>query len=195
MNSFISRTVWQFWFAIIVCAFPFALRAQDQTPANTQVSLGNVSGAPKAQVMIPVFLTPVPASTQVGDVAATLTFDGKDVTFVKAEKSFLLDGVGATFEVKAVPADDSGKAILNLQVATKGEPRRALREGLILTLVFRINEKANAPETVKVNVENVSANTIDNPAKPIQPLLSKNGTIEVVKPESVPYVGCFFFSH
>ncbi len=82
---------------------------------------------------------------------------------------------------------------MQIEISTAGEPRKPLREGLILTLVFRINEKANAPETVKLDLQKTSVTTIDT--KPVQPILSKNGTIEIVKPESVPYVGCFFFSH
>ena len=43
--------------------------------------------------------------------------------------------------------------------------------------------------------EKVSAADLSNPQKPIEPLTGQPGSIEVLSPEQVPFVACFFFSH
>jgi hypothetical protein len=183
---------------IFVGAFLPAASAQEpekEAPKATLLSLGAVSGAGKAQVMVPLFVTPYPAELPVGSISASLVYQSKGLTFVRAEKSFLLDGVGGVFQVQpAKDPDDPDKSILAIEVSTKGEPRKALREGLILTLVFKIDADAK-PGTVSLDLQKMTASNLDLPPKPIQPLVSKSGTIEIVAPEGVPYVGCFFFSH
>jgi len=163
---------------------------------GTRVSLGTVSGPPKGQVMVPLYLTPDPAGIKVGSISAAIGFKGKVVSFVRAEKGFLLDGVNAGFEVELRKDDkDPDKSILQLEVATEGVERKALREGLILSLIFRI--EADAPESTKVALtfEELSAGNLDSPAGAIEPLSGKEGSIEVISPEQVPYVACFFFTH
>jgi hypothetical protein len=160
----------------------------------TRVALGAVSGAINAQVMVPVFVTPYPSGSSVGSVTATIEYANKGITFVKAEKSFLLDGVNGAFQVQnEKDAKDPAKSVLHLEVATKGEPRKPLREGLLVTLLFRV--EPDAPAGTKVDLTLTSAAATNLASKPIQPLVSKNGSIEILKPENTPYVGCFFFTH
>src|SRR5437867_12023011 len=61
--------------------------------AGTTVSLGTVSGLPTAEVFIPVLLDPSPSEVKIGDITAAIKFENKLVSFVRAEKGFLLDGV------------------------------------------------------------------------------------------------------
>ena len=146
--------------------------------------------------MVPLFLTPVPSETQVGSISAAISFEGKAVSFLRADKGFLLDGVNGGIEAQLQKdSSNPNKSILHLEVSTRGENRKALREGLLLSLVFRVEADA-VPETkVTLNFEKLSAATPDAPPKTIEPLVGQKGTIEVLKPESVPYVGCFFFTH
>ena len=168
--------------------------AQQASEKATRLALGAVSGGAKSQVMVPLFLTPYPPEAQVGDISADVVYPSKGFTFLRAEKSFLLDGVGGSFQAKAEPdAKDPNKSAIHLEVTTKGEPRKGFREGLILTLVFRIEPDAAVGKTVTLDLEKFTATNIEN--KPMQPLVSKKGTIQVVSPEGLPYVGCFFFSH
>ena len=169
--------------------------AQTANDKATRVALGAVSGPAKSQVMIPLFLTPYPSEAPVGSVSATITYKDKGLTFQRAEKSFLLDGVGGAIDVK-VEKDpkDPTKSVIHAQVSTKGDPRKSLREGLLLTLLFKIEPDAS-PSTVNLEIDQASAANLDSPPKPVQPISRKNGTIEIVPPEGVPYVGCFFFSH
>ncbi|MBI4442699.1 MAG: hypothetical protein HY649_04920 [Acidobacteria bacterium] len=162
----------------------------------TEVSLGDVAGPPKGIVMVPVYLSPDPPSREVGKIAATISFKNEGVAFLRAEKGFLLDGVGGKINVETKnDAQDPNKLVLAMEVVTEGEPRKALREGLVLTLVFQIAEGA-APDTkVALAVENVSATDIAAPPKAIEPVAGKNGTIEIISPDAVPYIACFFFTH
>ncbi len=181
---------------LFLMAAPGLLFAQSDSEKATRIALGAVSGSFKSQVMIPLFLTPYPPENPVGSISATIEYPSKGLTFVKAEKSFLLDGVNGGFEVKAEKdPKDPAKSLIHVEVSTKGEPRKPLREGLALTLLFRIEPDAPAGKTVTLALQNAAAQTTDSPPKPIKPLVTKNGTIEIVAPEGVPYVGCFFFSH
>ena len=184
----------------LALAAPLA-SAQDQggeeQVKGTRVALGAVSGGPKSQVMVPVFLTPYPAGTSVGSVTASIEYPNKGITFLKAEKSFLLDGVNGEIQVQndkdTKDTKDPAKSVIQLAVSTKGEPRKPLREGLILTLIFRVEPDAPAGNTVNLSIVKSGAANLES--KPIQPLVSKNGSIEILAPEAVPYVSCFFFTH
>jgi hypothetical protein len=179
---------------------PALVSAQDlpplPTPNATVVALGVVSSAPKGEVLVPLSVMPWPRSIAVGSITATISFAGKDVTFLRAEKGFLLDGVKAEMRVEAQnDARDPNKMALNLEVATKGEPRKALREGLILTLVFKISEQAKPGTSVPLRFETVSATDLSEPPKAVAPLSAQRGVIEIVSPDQIPYVACFFFTH
>ena len=146
--------------------------------------------------MVPLYLTPDPPETKVGSISATISFDSEAVTFLKAEEGFLLDGVNAGFEADLQKdADDPNKSILRLEVATEGDERKALREGLIFSLIFRVNDDAADGTVVPLVLEQIAAKGIDSPPTDIKPLSSQNGAIEVILEDALPYVGCFFFTH
>jgi hypothetical protein len=163
---------------------------------ETTVSLGTVSGLPNSDVLMPVMLTPSPPELRIGEFKATIGFNNKLVSFLRAEKGFLLDGVNATFQtdLKADPKDPN-HSLLILTVSTQGDPRKALRDGLILTLVFHISETAISESKIDIAVENVSATDLSAPPKAVQPVAGNKGIVEVIPPEQVPYVACFFFTH
>ena len=186
-------------FAVLLSALwilPAALLAQAANGQGTRIALGAVSGVAKSQVMVPLYLTPDPSGIKVGSISATIAFETKAVTFLKAEEGFLLDGVNADFEADLQKdADDPNKSILRLEVATEGDERKALREGLILSLIFRVNDDAADGTVVPLVFEQIAAKGIATPPSAIEPLSSQNGTIEVILEDALPYVGCFFFTH
>jgi hypothetical protein len=182
---------------IVLAASAAPLRSsQDNSEKGTFNSLKTVSAAPKNQVMIPLSLTLVPPETQVGRIAATIGFENRGVSFLRVEKAFSLDGVNGSFQAEVQKdANDLNKSILHLEVFTKGEPRKALRDGLVLYLVFQIEADASPGIAVALDFQKIGASNLDDPPKAIEPLVGKNGVIEVLNPENVPYVSCFFFTH
>ena len=178
------------WIGLAAASFATVAAAQ-----VTVVALGTVSGGVKSEVIVPVLLTPANTDTKVGSITADIGFDGNVVTFIRAEKGFLLDGVNGKFQAEVAPnPPDPAKSSVHFEVKTEGEPRKALRDGLVLSLIFKINEKA-APATMPLKFQKLAAATADTPSKPVEPLVPTPGSIEVLAPESVPYVGCFFFTH
>ncbi|HWP83780.1 MAG TPA: hypothetical protein VNN17_01195, partial [Terriglobia bacterium] len=116
--------------------------------------------------------------------------------FLRAEKGFLLDGVNGKIQAEQrESARDPGASAVRFTVATEGEPRKPLREGLVLSLIFRIRPEATANTKVALRFQELSAATVDEPPRPVEPLTGTPGSVEVLSPESVPYVACFFFSH
>ena len=171
----------------------FGRPAQAASAGTTSVALGAVSSPPKRQVMVPVFLTP---GTPVGSFSAEIRFARKGLLFVRAEKGFLLDSVNATF--RAVAEDDAskpGQSVIRLEVSTGGETPKALREGLVLSLVFRVEADAEPDTTVKLVLDRLTAATPSTPPRPVTPLVGREGTVEILRPDAAPYVGCFFFTH
>ena len=180
--------------ALLIC--PTVLRAQSGSEGGTRVSLGAVSGVPTTQVMVPVYLTPDPPGRDVGSISAIIGFEPQAVSFVRVEEGFLLDGVNADFEAEVrQDADDPDQSLLHLEVATQGEDRRALREGLLVSLVFRVNDDAPAGTLVDLVMEQAGAMGIESPPTEIEPVSGQGATIEIISEDAIPYVGCFFFTH
>ena len=170
--------------------------APDAMPNATLISLGNVEGLPKSQVLIPVLLTPFPQELKIGEFKASIGFDSQWVTYLRAEKGFLLDGEGGVFQTDVqTDVGKPGHSVIHLTVTTKGTPRQAIREGLVVTLAFRILESAPAATIVDVALSDLNASDLSDPPKSIRPLTGKNGSITVLAPEQNPYVPCFFFTH
>jgi len=162
----------------------------------TVVSLGNVSAGVNSEVIVPVLLNPATTETKVGSVSATIGYNSSVAAFLRGEKGFLLDGVNAKLQTKSeLNEADPAKSRLLLTVATEGELRKALREGLLLSLIFKINADAPLKTKMPLTVSQLRAESPDSPPVAINPLTGTPGSIEVLSPESVPYVGCFIFTH
>jgi len=168
--------------------------AQTAAAGPTTVTLGAVSAPPREQVMVPLFLTP--GGAPVGSLTATIRFEKNSLSFLRAEKGFLLDSVGVTF--RAEVTDDAarpGQSVIQLEVSTAGANRRPLRDGLVLSLVFRVEPHASPDSTVRLLWDRLSATTPETPPRPVASLVGREGTVEVLRTDGVPYVGCFFFTH
>jgi hypothetical protein len=184
-----------FVLVILLLAFLCPGFAQEENK-STVISLGKVSGLANGQVTAPLLFAPVPQDLQVGNISALISFDNKYFSFVKAGKGFLLDSVNASFEVEVQKdSKDPNRSILHLEVSTKGESRKSIREGIVLTLAFHISAEAPAGAKTNLNFENLTAGDLSEPPNRISPIRGENGMIEVIPPEQAPYVACFFFSH
>ena len=168
-----------------------ALEALQNPPA---VSLGAVSGLPNTQVMVPLYFTPNSPETKVGRLNATIRFENQAARFLRAEKGIILETTQGTFAARE--ESDPGNAqqsVLHVEIAAGGEER--LREGVLLFLMFSIKADASAGTTVALQLQDLQASNGETPAQAIEPVTTKNGTIQVIKPEEVPFISCFFFTH
>jgi hypothetical protein len=164
----------------------------------TVISLGMVSAPPDGDVIVPLLLELESESVQIGSITAIINYNSALVTFLRGEAGFLLDGVHAGFDVQAREnATDPSRSLLKLDVRTEpdGGERKALRKGLILSLMFRINKDTPVDTEIPLPFESLSAGNIDDPASRIDPVTPEAGAIEVLSADAVPYVGCFFFTH
>ena len=163
-------------------------------PEQGTLSLGQVAGLPGTEVLAPVYFTPSSPQVKVGRISATIHFENKSVSFLRAEKGIQLDSTNGTFEVKAEEdTKNAGQSILHLQVSAG--PGERFRDGLLIFLRFAIKADAPARATINLNLGDVDARDMETPPRPVTPVSAKNGTIQVDKPDDVPYTACFFFSH
>ena len=170
--------------------------AQEAPPEATAISLGAVSAAPRGQVMIPLFLTPGGTGAPVGRFAAAIRFEKGSLAFVRAEKGFLLDSVNATFHAEVMDdAEHPGQSVVQLEVSSGGADPKPLREGLVLSLVFRVEADAQPDTTAVLAFDRVTATTPGAASREVTPLIGRQGTVEILRPDATPYVGCFFFTH
>ncbi len=177
-------------------ALLLALSASVAQAQSNGVSLGNVSAGVKSNVIVPLMLDLESEEVRVGRIIATVGYNSNIATFDRAEKGFLLDGVGGKFKATAKVSGENSE--IQVEILTEGEPRKPLRKGLTLSLIFKINENAELDTKMPLTLSNVQALTLsagDAEPKPVQPLAVTAGMIEVLSPENVPFVSCFFFTH
>ncbi|MSO20053.1 MAG: hypothetical protein EXQ56_06235 [Acidobacteria bacterium] len=174
-------------------ALLLALAAPVARAQSNGVSLGNVSAGVKSNVIVPLMLDLESEDVRVGSITATVGYSPTIVTFDRAEKGFLLDGVSGKFKATAKVSGE--KSEIQVEIFTEGEPRKPLRKGLTLSLIFKINDSATLNTKMPLTLSNVQALTLDPEPKPVQPLAVTAGMIEVLSPENVPFVSCFFFTH
>lgn len=174
----------------------FGHAAQEPAPEATAISLGAVSAPPKGQVMIPLFLTPGGSGAPVGRFTAAIRFEKGSLAFVRAEKGFLLDSVNATFHAEVTDdLEHPGQSVVQLEVSSGGTDPKPLREGLVLSLVFRVEDNAQTDTTAVLAFDRVSAATPGSDSREVTPVIGREGTVEILRPDATPYVGCFFFTH
>ena len=179
---------------LLICVWAPVASAIAAPENATSVSLGDVAGLPATQVMVPLYFTPGTPQTKVSRISATVRFENKAASFMKADKGILLDSAHGTFTVKVEndPAH-SDQSILHLELSSGGGER--FREGVLLFLTFAIKKDAPPGPKVTLYLQNLQVSNVDTPAHAVEPSEAKNGTIQVSKPEEVPYTACFFFSH
>jgi hypothetical protein len=176
---------------LVFCAL--CLGAMRGHAEGNGLTLGNVAAAAKGKVIVPLLLELDSEEVRVGHIAASVGYNADVVTFQQAEKGFLLDPVGG--KLTATAKVDGAKSAVEIDVITEGEPRKPLRKGLVLSLVFKVNENAVADTKAPLTFSAVKLQTPDTEPKPVEPLALAAGEIAVLAPENVPFVSCFFFTH
>ena len=168
----------------------------DTSGPGASVSLGAVSGTAKNEVAVPLMLSPHPSDTRIGGIEMTIAYESPYVAYQRAEKGFLLDGVGGVIDAREVKdADNAKKSRVMLKVEAKGNSGDSLPEGLILTLIFEVKPNAVPKVVVPLKIEKLTVRETGTGARVLRGSVDKNGSIEVILPEEVPVMPCFFFSH
>ena len=80
--------------------------------------------------------------------------------------------------------------LLHLEVVSESGEER-LREGVLLYLTFAIKTEASSGAKVVLAEAGGPATS----GGTMKALVEKDGMIEVIQPEEVPYTSCFFFTH
>lgn len=168
----------------------------DSSGRGASVSLGAVSGTAKNEVAVPLMLIPHPSDTRIGGMEMTIAYESPYVTYQRAEKGFLLDGVGGVIDAREIKdPDNPKKSRVTLKVETKQKSGESLPEGLILTLVFEVKANAVPRTVVPLKIEELTVTESGAGARVLHGTVDKHGSIEVILPEEVPLMPCFFFSH
>ncbi len=160
----------------------------------TAVSLGDVASVSGTEVMVPLYFTPNAQESRAGRLSASIGFETQSVRFLRAEKGIVLETSRGTFAVKEeTDAGNAAQAVLRVEI-TAGDGE-GLREGVLLFLTFTIKPEASSGTTVTLPVQKIEISSLETPARAIEPVTTKNGTIQIIRPEEVPYTSCFFFTH
>jgi cohesin domain-containing protein len=196
-----NRAVWRtiVSVAVLLCVsgrLANAQAAKDTSGPGASVSLGAVSGTAKNEVAVPLMLTPQPSDTRIGGIEMTVAYESPYVVYQRTEKGFLLDGVGGVIDAREVKdPDNAKKSRVILKVETKGGSGKSLPDGLILTLIFEVKANAVPKVVVPLKIEKLTVTEAGSGVRALHGSVEKNGSIEVILPEEVPVMPCFFFSH
>jgi len=154
------------------------------------VSLGDVASIPGTEVMVPFYFTPRSTEDRTGHLKASIGFENQSVRFLRAEKGIVLETTRGTFTAnEETGAGSPTQSVLEVEI-TAGDGER-LREGVLLFLTFTIKPEASTGTIVTLPVQQVETSS----GEASEPVTAKNGTIQIIRPEEVPYSSCFFFTH
>ena len=98
--------------AALLCASGRIGRTEEGSGGGAAVSLGSVAGTAKGEVSVPLMLAARPSGTKIGSIEMTVAFESLYVAFQRAEKGFLLDGVGGAIETQEFKDPDNPKKSL-----------------------------------------------------------------------------------
>jgi len=167
--------------------------AQAKPEAPIRLTVGRTDGPPQSEVTVQAFLS-ADRNVKVALISMNITFPNRLVSFIRAEKTGLIEAVGTEMKVE-VEADayDPNKSILKLTLSTleEGGSGKALPEGPIAEIAFMILDEAQPGTdiTLKNEAHVVAA---EDPLKQLEPVLAEDGVISVI--ESLIF-SCFFYMH
>lgn len=198
MNSFGAHRLQEFsrrlagCCALILLCVPGSLRSASFLQGQgARLTLSQTSGLPEAEIPVPLYFASGGIST--GALSLEITFPARLLSFVKVEKSFLVDAVKGQVEAKVESDAGNEKATLKVTFATPpGEsPREFIPDGPIANISFRIAKEAPLGTEIILGMRATGVTTGDPPGK-IDPIATPDGIVSV---KSVPLTACFFYMH
>ncbi len=167
--------------------------ARDEAQKTTRITIGPTSALPSSQVSLPIYLAAA-SGIKVGSLRLEITFPNKLLSFVKSEKSYVLEGGGASLSAEVKEhGEDKNKSVLKLIISAQdeGQARRVIPDGPIAYITFEISKDAQ-PGTDIVLENKATAMTAEDMPSQIDPLISYDGKISVVQNL---IISCFFYMH
>ncbi|MBI4454979.1 MAG: hypothetical protein HY644_03670 [Acidobacteria bacterium] len=171
--------------------FTATARAQRDL-VGPRLDLSFAAQTPGSEVSLVLYLS-VPPDVKIGTAISKITFPNRVLSFQRVVKGLSSELVNA--EVTAVVNVDSD----NLQnsvvtVAVSSRERKAIPGGAVADLRFKIYERTQTGQTIRLkNV--ITALTTDDPPKPVKPIMGENGEIRVTATVPSPVFSCFFYMH
>lgn len=168
------------------------LPGQEAGQDATLLTISPDAALPESEVRLSVYLKSA-QGVKVGSIAMEINFPKRLLSFIKSERSYLSEALGANISAEVVDAEDEDKSKLKLEIsapAGKGGPK-AIPDGPIAYIVFKISKDAQ-PNTEIVLENKAKAMTAEDSPKPVKPIVADNGKISVV-PEII--TSCFFYMH
>ena len=181
---------------VVAAALLSAVSVTAQEPSAPRVEFGFAMGSPGRDVTVPFSLVDA-AERNVGRIVSTVTFRGDIVSFLRLERSGLLDeGIEtkATLRERAKDATTPQRVLDVLVSATR--ETTALADGIVGYLVFRIDAKAEVAKTPEVVLDaqsKIFAHKTTDQDPPLA-VASEPARILLEDPD-VPIIACFFYMH
>ena len=167
--------------------------AQAKPEAPIRLTVGRTEGPPQSEVTVQAFLS-ADRNIKVASISMNITFPNRLVSFIRAERSGLIEVMETQMEVEVeVDAYDPNKSILKLTLSSleEGGSGKALPEGPIAEIAFTISEEAQ-PGTEIVLKNEAHVVVAEDPLKQIEPVVAEDGAISVIV--SLIF-SCFFYMH
>lgn len=198
MDKNIGRS-FSFIFAVLTVAWltsASAAAGSGQEPTvpvakTTSLVLGLLKSPPGNQVFMPMILT-VAEGPEIGAIVSEITFPSAPVSFGGVTKGLSADLAKADVDTVVKP-DEKDPANSTLKVTVTAKKGEAIPPGIVAYLTFNVSDKAEMGQAVPFK-HTATALTADDPPKPLDSFVAKNGEIEV-KVSDNPFYACFFYMH
>ncbi|MDA2934278.1 cohesin domain-containing protein [Acidobacteria bacterium AH-259-D05] len=180
-------------FVICLANVAKAQVAQAKPEAPIRLTVGRTEGPPQSEVTVQASLS-VDRNVKVASISMNITFPNRLVSFIRAEKTGLIEAVGTEMKAEVeTDAEDQDTSVLKLTLSSleEGGSGKALPEGPIAEIAFIILEEAQPGTdiTLKNEAHVVAA---EDPLKQIEPVIAEDGAISVI--ESLIF-SCLFYMH
>ena len=163
---------------------------QEEAGQITRLDLGFDTEQPGHDVLMPLILD-LPEGVEIATAVSQITFPTQLLSFGGATPGLSAQAAGA--EVSAVEKnDDQNPENTLITVTVSTGPGGAIPSGMLADLIFTISE--DAPIELTITLGNVvSALTTDDPPRPVDSIMGKEG--EIVVSATSPLFACFFYMH
>lgn len=152
------------------------------------LNIGTSTAKPGDPVDIPVTLSGT-EQPQLGAITLELTFPKDALHFVRGSAGLSGEMAEASVEGAAQDAAESGMSSLKVSINAK----KPIKPGILAYVHFRVATEAQKGK-IELKAQSVQAKTLEGGSQDLSK--GRDGQIEVFgRDETIPLIGCFFFTH